>query len=171
MKIRNRRGVTGDQVRAACQWPAVPLRAAWDDHPDYGRRLIVFARDEQGRLLKVRGRTPCRRASSSTGMCSLVGQFGRRSALLDVMALTPFAVRLAHLLTCDRSPAYPRAVPLRARSGGELWGAAGNRDHADQERHAATSAESVASAESVSGPGPAPSTVGAASLRDSSRWA
>ena len=53
MKIRNRRGVTGDQVRAACQWPAVPLRAAWDDHPDYGRRLIVFARDEQGRLLKV----------------------------------------------------------------------------------------------------------------------
>jgi hypothetical protein len=52
-KIRTRRGVTGDQVRQACQWPAAPLRAAWHDHPEHGRRLIVFARDEQGRLLKV----------------------------------------------------------------------------------------------------------------------
>jgi len=52
-KIRTRRGVTGDQVRAACQWPAKPLRAAWDEHPEYGRRLVVYARDEQNRLLKV----------------------------------------------------------------------------------------------------------------------
>jgi len=52
-KIRTRRGVTGDQVRAACQWPATPLRAVWHDHPEYGRRLIVVAVDEQGRTLKV----------------------------------------------------------------------------------------------------------------------
>jgi len=52
-KIRSRRGVTGDQVRAACQWPAVPLRVGWHDHPDHGRRLLVVAHDEQGRLLRV----------------------------------------------------------------------------------------------------------------------
>ncbi len=52
-KIRTRYGVTGDQVRAACQWPATPLRAVWHDHPEYGRRPIVIARDEQQRLLKV----------------------------------------------------------------------------------------------------------------------
>jgi hypothetical protein len=52
-KIRTRRGVTSDQVRAACQWPAIPVEARWHTHPKYGRRLIVFARDEQERLLKV----------------------------------------------------------------------------------------------------------------------
>jgi hypothetical protein len=52
-KIRSRRGLTGAQVRAACEWPAVPVRAAWHNHPDHGRRLIVFAVDEQNRLLKA----------------------------------------------------------------------------------------------------------------------
>ncbi len=52
-KIRTRRGVTGDLVRAACQWPAQVLRAVWHNHPEHGRRLIVATRDEQGRLLKV----------------------------------------------------------------------------------------------------------------------
>ncbi|MBO0869658.1 MAG: hypothetical protein J2P15_13940 [Micromonosporaceae bacterium] len=52
-KIRARRGVTGDQVRGACQWPAKPVRAAWHSHPEHGRRLIVVAVDEQGRILKV----------------------------------------------------------------------------------------------------------------------
>jgi hypothetical protein len=52
-KIRTRRGVTGDQVRAACQWPAVPIRAVWHVDPEHGRRLIVIVRDEQQRLLKV----------------------------------------------------------------------------------------------------------------------
>ena len=52
-KIRTRRGVTGEQVRAAFEWPAVPLRAVWHDHPEHGRRLIVVIRDEQGRLLKA----------------------------------------------------------------------------------------------------------------------
>lgn len=52
-KLRNRRGLTGEQVRAACEWPAVPVRAAWHEDPDHGRRLIVFVRDEQRRLLKV----------------------------------------------------------------------------------------------------------------------
>jgi hypothetical protein len=52
-KIRSRRGLTGAQVRAACEWPAAPVKAAWDDHREYGRRLIVLAVDEQNRLLKV----------------------------------------------------------------------------------------------------------------------
>lgn len=52
-KIRTRRGVTGDQVRAACQWPAVPLQTVWHEHPEHGRRLLVVARDEQGRLLRI----------------------------------------------------------------------------------------------------------------------
>lgn len=53
LKIRSRRGLTGAQVRAACEWPAVPIRAAWHHHPEYGLRLIVYAHDEQHRLLKV----------------------------------------------------------------------------------------------------------------------
>lgn len=53
VKLRNRRGLTGDQIRAACEWPARPLRAAWHDHPEHGRRLIVHVEDEQRRLLKV----------------------------------------------------------------------------------------------------------------------
>lgn len=53
IKIRSRRGLTGAQVRAACEWPAVPTQAAWHEHPEYGRRLIVYAYDEQNRLLKV----------------------------------------------------------------------------------------------------------------------
>jgi hypothetical protein len=53
MKIRLRRGLTGPQVRAACEWPARPLQAAWHDDPQHGRRLIVYAKDEQNRLLKV----------------------------------------------------------------------------------------------------------------------
>jgi hypothetical protein len=52
-KLRTRRGVTGLQVRAACEWPAKPVQAAWHDHPEYGRRLVVYAWDEQNRLLKV----------------------------------------------------------------------------------------------------------------------
>jgi len=40
-------------VRAACEWPARPVQASWHDHPERGRRLIVVARDEQGRVLKV----------------------------------------------------------------------------------------------------------------------
>jgi hypothetical protein len=53
LKIRSRRGLTGAQVRAACEWPAEPIQAAWHDHPEYGRRLIVYVYDEQHRLLKV----------------------------------------------------------------------------------------------------------------------
>jgi len=52
-KICTRRGLTGQQVRAACEWPARPVRAAWHDDPQHGRRLIVYARDEQRRLLKI----------------------------------------------------------------------------------------------------------------------
>ena len=52
-KIRTRRGVTGDQVQAACQWPAVPIRVGWNEHPEHGLRLLVLTRDEQGRLLRV----------------------------------------------------------------------------------------------------------------------
>jgi len=53
MKLRNRRGLTGSQIRAACEWPARPLAAAWHDHPRHGRRLILHVRDEQQRALKV----------------------------------------------------------------------------------------------------------------------
>lgn len=52
-KIRTRRGITGAQVRAACEWPAKPVQASWNDDPDHGRRLIVYAWNDQDRLLKV----------------------------------------------------------------------------------------------------------------------
>lgn len=46
---RHRRRGTG---RATHNPSVHPLRAAWHDHPEYGRRLIVYAHDEY-RLLKV----------------------------------------------------------------------------------------------------------------------
>lgn len=51
-KIRPR-GITGEQVKAACQAPAVPERAAWAFHPNHGRRLVVYARVDGNRLLKI----------------------------------------------------------------------------------------------------------------------
>jgi hypothetical protein len=53
IKLRNRRGLTGAQIRAACEWPARVLDAAWHDHPAHGRRLLVQVRDEENRLLDV----------------------------------------------------------------------------------------------------------------------
>jgi hypothetical protein len=32
---------------------AKPLQAVWNDHPEHGRRLVLYANDEQNRLLKV----------------------------------------------------------------------------------------------------------------------
>ncbi len=52
-KLRMRRnGLTGDEVRAAVQWPAVSLDARWQDHAEHGRRLLLLAESDRG-LLKV----------------------------------------------------------------------------------------------------------------------
>lgn len=40
-KITGKHHITFDEVRDAVQWPAHP-RAKWDDHPKFGRRLIVI---------------------------------------------------------------------------------------------------------------------------------
>jgi hypothetical protein len=51
-KIRERRFVTGNEVREACI-PDTYDRAGWDDHPEHGRRLLVTGRTAQGRKLKI----------------------------------------------------------------------------------------------------------------------
>jgi len=51
-KIRQRRFVTGDEVREACI-PDAYDRAGWEDDPEHGRRLLVIRRTAQGRPLKV----------------------------------------------------------------------------------------------------------------------
>lgn len=51
-KIRQRRFVTGDEVREACI-PDAYDRAGWEDDPEHGRRLLVICRTAQGRRLKV----------------------------------------------------------------------------------------------------------------------
>jgi hypothetical protein len=52
-KLITRRGLSCDDVRDACQAPNRYRRAAWHDHPDYGRRLIVFGSTSRGKLIKV----------------------------------------------------------------------------------------------------------------------
>jgi uncharacterized DUF497 family protein len=52
-KIMTKHGVTPEEVREACQAPNRYLRAAWHDHPEYGRRLIVVGSTSGGRVLKV----------------------------------------------------------------------------------------------------------------------
>jgi hypothetical protein len=51
-KIRRRRFVTGDEVRAACV-PDAYDRAGWEDDEEHGRRLLVVCRTAQGRRLKA----------------------------------------------------------------------------------------------------------------------
>jgi hypothetical protein len=51
-KIRERRFVTGDEVREACI-PDAYERAGWHDHPEHGRRLLVVGRTAQGKRLKI----------------------------------------------------------------------------------------------------------------------
>jgi hypothetical protein len=52
-KLITRRGLTCDDIRDACQAPNHYRRAAWHEHPEHGRRLIVFGQIRDGRLLKV----------------------------------------------------------------------------------------------------------------------
>jgi hypothetical protein len=47
-KLRQKHHITYDEVVEALQWPA-KARAAWDDHPDYGRRLIAMGSVASGR--------------------------------------------------------------------------------------------------------------------------
>ena len=51
-KLRERRFITGDQVRAACV-PDRYERAGWDDDPVHGRRLLVVATTDQNVRLKI----------------------------------------------------------------------------------------------------------------------
>ncbi len=52
-KLITRRGLTSEDVRDACQAPNRYRRAAWHVHPEYGRRLIVFGSNRDGKLIKV----------------------------------------------------------------------------------------------------------------------
>jgi hypothetical protein len=51
-KIRQRRGVTGSEVREACV-PASYEDVRWSVHPVHGERLLVRARRADGVLLLV----------------------------------------------------------------------------------------------------------------------
>lgn len=52
-KLRTQRnGLTGAEVRAAFQWPAI-VDAVWHDHPEHGKRLIAKARTERGLLQAI----------------------------------------------------------------------------------------------------------------------
>ena len=48
-KLREKHGLTPDQVRAAVAWGGHD-EARWDTDPTYGRRLIVTGSDDQGPL-------------------------------------------------------------------------------------------------------------------------
>lgn len=47
-KIRKKHNLTGDEVREAMQWPAA-ARAAWEEHPVHGRRVIASGHTYSGR--------------------------------------------------------------------------------------------------------------------------
>ena len=49
-KLRIKHGLTGGQVEAAVAFGG-HTRAAWDDHPVYGRRLVVVGSDSSGEII------------------------------------------------------------------------------------------------------------------------
>lgn len=49
-KLRHEHDLTPDQVRRAVCFGAHD-RAAWDEHPEYGTRLVVTGSDERGPLI------------------------------------------------------------------------------------------------------------------------
>lgn len=49
-KLREKHFVTPDQVRRAICWGAHD-RAAWDDDPVFGARLVVIGKDEIGSII------------------------------------------------------------------------------------------------------------------------
>lgn len=53
-KLQTKHGVTPDEIRAACENRVV---AAWNYHPNHGRRLLVVGRSDRrrgyGRVLKI----------------------------------------------------------------------------------------------------------------------
>jgi hypothetical protein len=52
LKLRERRGLTGETVRLACM-PDAYDDARWEDHPIHGMRLLVTCRTLSGDRLKV----------------------------------------------------------------------------------------------------------------------
>ena len=53
VKLRERRGITGRDVRDAFEWPAVPRRVVWHDDPKHGRRVIALADSPHGVLKAI----------------------------------------------------------------------------------------------------------------------
>lgn len=51
-KLRERRPFTGQDVKAAVEWPATPT-TRWSRHPEYGRRLLAYAPSPWGTLKVV----------------------------------------------------------------------------------------------------------------------
>jgi hypothetical protein len=49
-KINSKHNVTREEVVEAIQWPAA-TRAAWEDHPLHGRRLIASGRTASDRRI------------------------------------------------------------------------------------------------------------------------
>jgi hypothetical protein len=47
-KLHKKHNITFDEVVEALQWPA-RARAAWEDHPHYGRRLVANGSVASGR--------------------------------------------------------------------------------------------------------------------------
>jgi hypothetical protein len=49
-KLQRKHGVTYDEVVEAIQWPA-RARAAWEDHPVHGRRVVATGSVASGRQI------------------------------------------------------------------------------------------------------------------------
>lgn len=47
-KIKTKHNVTSDDVRSALEYPA-RVSAAWEEHPDHGRRLVASGTTRTGR--------------------------------------------------------------------------------------------------------------------------
>jgi hypothetical protein len=52
-KLRERRGLTGREVRDAFEWPSRPAKAYWHYNPDHGRRVIAIASSTKGTLKAI----------------------------------------------------------------------------------------------------------------------
>lgn len=77
MKLRQRRGLTGRDVRETFEWPAVPVATRWHWHDEHGRRVIAIGDSSHGLLKAILQPVDVRGGTWRLRTCVIAGRADR----------------------------------------------------------------------------------------------